>query len=158
MIWTVIWAVISAAVCALAAWSAIAAVRHRYTVVQVDGTSMAPTFADGDRLLVRRARLGTVKRGDVVVFRTPPGHQAADTPPWLVKRAAAIPGDGVPADMRPAVGDDTEVPAGRLMVRGDNPRSLDSRNFGYIDADGFRGVAVRRFGQTGPAGGQPPSR
>jgi signal peptidase I len=47
--------------------------------------------------------------------------------------------------MRAAVGDDTEVPSGRLMVRGDNPHSLDSRHFGYIGADSFRGVAVRRL-------------
>ncbi|MEY9908212.1 signal peptidase I [Catenulispora sp. MAP12-49] len=142
-------AAIGAGVSLLAACSAVAVVRHRYTVIQVEGTSMAPTFADGDRLLVRRTRLDAVGRGEVVVFRTPPDYRAApDTPPWLVKRAVAIYGDGVPADMRAAVGESTEVPAARLMVRGDNPRSLDSRNFGYVTTDGFRGVVVRRFGRS----------
>jgi signal peptidase I len=140
------WFAVAAVACLAVACVATALIRRRYTVIHVDGTSMAPTFTDGDRLLVRRTRLGAVERGEVVVFRTPPAHRAAGTPPWLVKRTAATPGDVIPADMRAAVADDTEVPPGRLMVRGDNPRSLDSRHFGYIGADGFRGVAVRRLG------------
>ena len=122
------------------------ALRRRYTVITVTGSSMSPTFADGDRLLVRRVRrvrrARRVAREEVVVFRMPPQHREEGLS-WLVKRAAAIPGDRVPADMRAVAGPDPTVPAGRLLVRGDNPRSLDSRHFGYVPAADVLGVAVR---------------
>lgn len=115
--------------------------RRALHVVQVTGDSMAPTFRTGDRLLVRR-RPGAVPCGAVVVFRTP--HRATDVG-WLVKRVVAAPGDGVPAELRTVVTGPV-VPPGHVLVRGDNPHSVDSRHFGYVRHDDLLGVAVRRLG------------
>ncbi|RFU43514.1 hypothetical protein DZF91_00790 [Actinomadura logoneensis] len=118
--------------------------RRRFTMVRVQGGSMAPTYADGDRLLVHRTT--RVRTGDAVVFDnpvTPPGH--IPDPPWMVKRVTALPGDPVPADVRPAVSADTNtrVPPGHLVVRGDADRSQDSRHFGYVPAASIIGVVLR---------------
>ncbi|OPC77599.1 signal peptidase I [Embleya scabrispora] len=117
------------------------ALRSRLALVRVTGTSMAPTFADGDRVLVDCA--APVRRGDVVVFRNPTAALGADRDPrWLVKRVAAVPGDPVPVEMRDVVRapNDGVVPAGSLVVRGDAPRSHDSRHFGYVPASTVLGV------------------
>jgi signal peptidase I len=99
--------------------------RRRFMLITVRGTSMTPTYADGQRVLLRR---GGYAAGDVVMFRSPVYvHGGMD---WLVKRVAAMPGDQVPADMaeRAAV---PVVPAGRLLVRSD-AGGLDSRHLGLI--------------------------
>ncbi len=58
----------------------------------VVGTSMKPTFEQGQRLLVNKAvyRFREPQRGDVIVFH-PPNNQRDD----YVKRVIAIPGDTV---------------------------------------------------------------
>ncbi|WP_412543586.1 S26 family signal peptidase [Longispora sp. K20-0274] len=121
-----------------AAW----AVRARLLVVTVHGVSMLPTYEPGDRLLVRRVGLGRVRRGDVVVFSSAASPDPDDpTNGLLVKRAAAVPGDPVPAGI-PV--DGPVVPAGSLLVLGDNAaRSHDSRTLGYIAADALIGVVLR---------------
>lgn len=64
---------------------------------------------------------------------------------WLIKRIAAVPGDRVPdqvmAGVRAAPGD--LVPAGRLVVLGDGPASMDSRRWGYLRTDEVLGVVIR---------------
>ena len=117
---------------------ALLAVRRAYTVVLVDGPSMEPALAHGDRVLVRRR---APRRDEIVVVRYPgrvlPGR------PWTVKRVAALPGDPVPADVGLL---EAVVPAGRLVVLGDNrARSHDSRGFGYADAGSVLGVVVRKL-------------
>ena len=42
----------------------------------------------------------------------------------------------------------TTVPPHCLLVRGDNPRSLDSRHFGYVPTADVLGVALRRRPHT----------
>jgi signal peptidase I len=113
-----------------AAWA-----RRRLILITVRGDSMAPTYRNGQRLLVRRGRY---RAGEVVVFRPPPSPQVYDVD-WLVKRAVAVAGDPVPADL----GERTElavVPAGRLLVRSDAPDGLDSRRLGLIDNRDVLGV------------------
>ncbi|MGY0235087.1 S26 family signal peptidase [Longispora urticae] len=129
------------------AGAGLAGARVRYRVVTVVGSSMTPTFHDGDRLLVRRTR--TVRRGTPLVF-APPGRPRPGDPPWLVKRATATPGDPVPPEMAAAVPDPV-VPAGYLAVLGDNPHSLDSRRFGLVPVAAVLGVVVRRLGAADPA-------
>ena len=122
--------------------------RRRYLTVTVDGPSMLPAYRPGERLLVRRATSGAALRpGQVVVVGGQPG--------WVVKRVAAVPGDPVPGDVAPALRGDqsTRVPAGRLVLLGDNPgQSYDSRQLGYFRTDRLLGVVLRRMplGRPGP--------
>ncbi|MYV99293.1 hypothetical protein GT354_13560 [Streptomyces sp. SID3343] len=119
-------------------------VRSRFALVRVTGDSMAPTFADGDRLLIRRTR--RVGRGEAVVFGNPvPGFDdGAGELRWLVKRVTATPGDPVPADVRERVPAGPVVPPGALVVRGDGVRSQDSRHFGYVPVSTVLGVVLGR--------------
>ncbi|QDT67454.1 Signal peptidase I V [Planctomycetes bacterium MalM25] len=112
--------------------------------VEVAGDSMAPSHADGGRLLVRR--WGLPRRWDVVVLRSP-----NDAQQLLVKRVIGLPGEEitlregrVQIDGQP-LGNPPEVagvyygamghPVWRLgtdewFVVGDNqPVSIDSRNW-----------------------------
>src|SRR5690242_15766162 len=91
---------------------AIGVVRQRWLLVIVEGVSMAPTYLPGDRLLVRRTTLAGVRRGAVVLL-TSPGAGLAGDPPFMLKRAAALPGDPVPVGIRVA---ETVVPSDRLVV------------------------------------------
>jgi signal peptidase I len=116
--------------------------RRRLLVVTVEGTSMTPTYAPGDRLLVRRVAFSALRRGDAVVLRSP-GSAIPGDPEYLVKRAAALPGDPVPAGV-PA--EDPVVPDGRLAVLGDNvDGSADSRHMGLLPLDAVVGVVVRQM-------------
>jgi signal peptidase I len=135
------------------------AARWRFVVVTVRGESMAPALRHGDRVLVRRAGLSGVRRGDIVVAapgnprpeRTPARSPAAalDQRPWMIKRTVALPGDAVPQSARAggAFGvADTHVPPGFLVVLGDNAdASSDSRDLGYFRADLLLGLVVRRL-------------
>lgn len=127
----------------VAGGAAMAAVRRRYLVVTVRGSSMSPAYEDAARVLVRRTRgPGAPGRGEVVVLHAP-GEEMARISPLLVKRVAAVPGDGVPADFRRAVPVPV-VPPGRLLVRGDNDRSADSRSFGLVDSGLVIGTVMTR--------------
>ncbi|MGW5260837.1 S26 family signal peptidase [Microbispora sp. NPDC004025] len=71
----------------------------------------------------------------------PPG--AEDTVSRIVKRVAAVPGDPVP-DAVPRRAGETLVPAGCLVLLGDNPdESVDSRHFGYVPANSMVGKVIR---------------
>ena len=120
--------------------------RRRFVVVAVTGDSMLPTLRPGDRVLVRRVPLHRVDRGQLVVVANPRDLPSLpDNPPWLVKRAVALPGDPVPAVLG---GDgDARVPPGKLLILGDNRgRSYDSRRAGYFAAEGLLGVVIRTIG------------
>ncbi|WP_218134919.1 S26 family signal peptidase [Amycolatopsis xylanica] len=129
---------------------AVVWVRRRVLVVTVDGVSMRPTFADGDRVLVRKGR--PVRRGDVVVLEPPldpsgaylPSGPGADGRYWNLKRAVALAGDPVPPGIAGSDGHEA-VPAGMLVVLGDNPDSVDSRQRGFYPADQVLGVVSRRI-------------
>ena len=138
---TVLW--VSAALL-MAGGAMVAAVRRRYLLVTVRGSSMCPTYYDADRILVRRTRsvrLNGPCRGEIVVLR-PPVETMARISPLLVKRVAAVPGDEVPPGFRRAVPLPI-VPPRRLLVRGDNDRSADSRSFGLVDFELVVGTVVR---------------
>ncbi|MBP2325034.1 signal peptidase I [Kibdelosporangium banguiense] len=140
MIWVVLAAVV---VAALVAW--VVVMRKRLLVVTVHGVSMEPTYRSGDRLLVRRSRLDRVQTGQVVVVQVSGAMPGDPTDGRMVKRAVAVPGDPVPAQISVP---GPVVPQGRLLVLGDNPaRSNDSRRLGYIAADALIGVVLRPIGQ-----------
>ena len=121
-------AVAAGSAAVLGAGAALVWGRRRFVVVTVVGRSMAPTYRDGQRILLRRGRYAV---GDVVMFPAPdrPGFDVG----WLVKRAVALSGDPVPADVAALTGAGT-VPRGRLVVRSDAPEGLDSRHLGFIDS------------------------
>jgi signal peptidase I len=98
--------------------------RRCWMVVTVRGHSMTPTLHSGDRLVVRRWIRGAMPAvGDVIVF-------LPDDLGYRIKRVAAIAGDPVPAWLGRDPG--ACIPAGHVIVRGDNPRSEGSRKLGYI--------------------------
>ncbi|GAA0383176.1 S26 family signal peptidase [Microbispora corallina] len=137
----------------LAVAAGLVAARRRFVVVRVAGTSMVPTYQPGDRVLLRRGGRVALRRGQVVVFRRvqPDGARSSGRDlrgtEWLIKRIAATPGDGVPAEVaaRVQAGPDDVVPAGRLVVLGDGPISRDSRHWGYLPVNEVLGVVVRRL-------------
>jgi signal peptidase I len=110
----------------VASTAALAWARRHFMVVTVRGTSMAPTYADGQRLLLRR---GGYTAGDVVMFRSPVVRREGLQ--GLVKRVEAVPGDPVPADMAARAGVPV-VPPGWILVRSD-AGGLDSRELGLIN-------------------------
>jgi signal peptidase I len=130
---------------------------------RVQGTSMEPLLADGERIVVNKFlyHFRPIERGDVVVFWYP-----VDPSVSFIKRVVALPGDtieirsgrvvvnGVPAkepyllesyrddDNYPA----TEVRKGYYFVLGDHRRSSnDSRSWGEVPERYIYGSAVVRF-------------
>lgn len=122
--------------------------RRRLLLVTVDGHSMAPAYQPGDRLLALR-RTGRLRTGDVVIFTWPPAGVGL-----LVKRVAALPGDPVPAVLRAAGAPAAPqpVPPGYVVVLGDGPGSVDSREWGLLPLARIDGVVIGRLGGPGPAG------
>jgi nickel-type superoxide dismutase maturation protease len=95
--------------------------------VVVEGRSMEPTLAPGDRLLVARAH--RLHAGDVVAVRDPREHRRV-----LVKRIAAVLEDGI-------------------VLRGDNPgASTDSRTFGPVPPKAVVGRVIRCYAPPWRAG------
>ncbi len=130
---------------------------------RVQGTSMEPLLADGERIVVNKFiyRFRPIERGDVVVFWYP-----RDPSVSFIKRVVGLPGDQVeiragrvlvngapvsepylPESFRD--GDSfppTEVRKGYYFVLGDHRRSSnDSRSWGEVPERYIYGRAVYRF-------------
>jgi signal peptidase I len=131
-----------------------------YQPVKVEGTSMAPSLSDQERIFINKFvyHVGVIERGDVVVFWYP-----LDPSKSFIKRVIGLPGDViairqgrvyingnllkepyVPAeyvdvsDYAPL-----RVPAGQYFVMGDHRiSSNDSRMFGPVPASYIYGKAV----------------
>ncbi|TWD82534.1 signal peptidase I [Kribbella amoyensis] len=123
---------------------ALILVRRRYVAVTVAGRSMEPAHRDGDVVLVRRTGPQNIRPGQVIVVAYPDSETAVPgDPPWLMKRVSAVPGDRVAPGL-PALEAGALVPAGCLVLLGDNPNaSHDSRHRGYYRSDSVLGVVVR---------------
>lgn len=134
----------SAVVVVVAAVVASAVVlRRRFVSVLVQGTSMEPTLRHGERVLVRRAGLAQVRRGQVVVFALPvPFDATSGNPPWMIKRVVALPGDPVP--WLDSAHDDQRVPIGRFVAIGDNNPPGYARRAGPVAGTDLLGIAVGR--------------
>jgi inner membrane protease subunit 1 len=106
---------------------AVGAALVRPRRVVVEGRSMEPTLAPGDRLLVARTR--GLHAGDVVAVRDPRDRRRV-----LVKRIGAVLEDG-------------------LVLHGDNPgASTDSRTLGPVPSSAVLGRVVRRYAPSWRAG------
>ena len=116
-------------------------VKRRWAVIAVTGTSMTPTFQEGDRVLARQ-RPKRIAVGDVIVLEEPgagPGR-------WIVKRVAAVAGDPVPGEAAGVVAAGELVPPRHVVVLGDNrAHSADSRHYGFLAAHRVYGRALRRL-------------
>ena len=136
-----------------------------FRIIQVDGRSMVPTLANGDKLIVWAAGY-TPQRGDVVIVDS---YTAYGKP--LVKRVIAKGGDTISIDYDAGtvtvngevlhedyiaepthLGYDVQfpytVPEGKLFVMGDNRNeSLDSRasSIGCIDERDILGKVLLCF-------------
>ena len=135
----------------------------------IPSESMVPTLKVGDRVLVNKLSydLHDVHRGDIIVFKTPPGQD--DGVNDLVKRVIGLPGetvefrdgsvfingkqldehylpDGTVTAPTCGVATSVTVPAGHYWVMGDNrTQSKDSRCFGAIPKGDIVGRAFFRF-------------
>ncbi len=114
--------------------------RTRLEPMLVDGDSMRPTLAPGQRIAVAPLT-GPPPRGALVVLRRPAsqgpqGSQVEGERLEVVKRVAALPGDRVWL-----AGTETTLAADEYLVLGDNPaRSIDGRSFGPVHSDDFVGI------------------
>jgi len=107
---------------------AIGLARAALVLVRVEGDSMIPAYRSGDAVLVaRKWAAGPIRPGDVVVCRLPPGLPGPGE--YLIKRVTA-------------------VAAGEVTLRGDGPRSYDSRTFGAIPRACLLGRVIARLTRT----------
>ena len=129
--------------------------------LRVESNSMAPTYRDGDMLVVDGLSVGVPgpERHDVVIITNPHTGQL------LVKRVAAVAGDQVGiADgvlvvngnpvperyvdqnlMDSVYFGPVTVPQGAVFVLGDNrSNSIDSRDFGPVPVADVRGRVLAR--------------
>ncbi len=144
---------------------------------QVKGSSMYPTFKDGEYILTDKIsyRIGDPARYDVVVFKSPK-DQDVD----FIKRVIGLPGETVRVEggktylnnkllAEPYLasnvytagglflrdGQTLTIPEGEYFVMGDNrPHSSDSREWGLVTKDEFIGKVFFRyfpFDRFGPA-------
>ena len=78
--------------------AALVAVLLRVFVFQtffVPSGSMEPTLLPGDRMLVLKFDLGTIQRGEIIVFKRPPGDLQDSNNEDLVKRVIGLPGQTI---------------------------------------------------------------
>jgi signal peptidase I len=143
------WVALPAAVVAVAALAMAWWLRRTFVAITVAGGSMSPTLATGDRVLIRRGTRG-LRRGHIVVVARPDLETGwRHNPPvdglrgtrWYIKRAVALAGDEYPD----GVGGGGTVSDGYLVLLGDNPRSVDSKQYGPCPRDQILGVMVRRL-------------
>lgn len=77
-----------------------------------------------------------------------PGEREHPDGRLYIKRAIAVAGDSVPVDRVPSLREirETTVPPGALVVLGDNAATCwDSRDYGFVHAEQFVGVVIRRL-------------
>jgi signal peptidase I len=144
---------------------AVLVILFLYRPVKVEGTSMMPSLYDQERLFINQFSykfgLGTIKRGDTVVFLYPD-----DPTKSYIKRVIGLPGDTVAVDdgyvivngkklvenyVPPDYRDDrsyspTLVPPDDYFVLGDHRSSSnDSRAWGFVPRTYIYGKAVFVF-------------
>ena len=135
---------------------------------QVKGSSMFPTFHDGEYILTDKFtyRLREPKRGEVIIFRAP-GHEEYD----YIKRIIGMPGDTIkiennkvvinnqvldeaylPSDYYTSAGNflrsgqSVTVPEDQFFALGDNrAHSSDSREWGFVPRQNLVGRAWFRY-------------
>lgn len=126
--------------------------------IRVESVSMQPTLYAGNFVVVNKLafRLGTPKRGDIIVFQFPP-NPAQDP---YIKRVIGLPGEHLRIEdgkvyingvrfsepylaTNTKQGGDWDIPLDSLFVMGDNRNnSSDSRSWGMVPNEDIIGKAV----------------
>lgn len=130
----------------------------------VKGTSMVPSFQNGDYLIIDEIsyRLTDPKRGEVIVLKNKDG-----APNFLIKRIIGLPGERIYSEgnqifienddeilelAEPYVDDrefglfDKQLGEDQYYVMGDNRSdSLDSRSWGSLDRENIKGRTLLRL-------------
>ncbi len=104
----------------------------------VSGSSMEPTFQNGNYLIVDEIsyRFHGPEKGDVIIFRYP-----RDPSKFFIKRVAYLPGETVEIN-----GEKRVLGENEYYVLGDNsPQSSDSRYWGTLNKDLVVGRAFLRL-------------
>jgi signal peptidase I len=98
-----------------------------YQPVKVEGTSMAPSLADQERIFINKFvyHVGVIGRGDVVVFWYP-----LDVTKSFIKRVVGLPGDLV------------EIRQGQVYING-NPLSEPYVPAEYMDVSDYAPIRVQ---------------
>lgn len=136
---------------------------------QVKGSSMYPTFKDGEYIFTDKIsyRMGLPNRGDVVVFKSPRNSDVD-----FIKRIIGLPGETVKINGGKVYVNDSPlnesgyldsavytgpesfltdntpitIPSDKYFVMGDNrPHSSDSRDFGPVAPSEFVGKVFFRY-------------
>jgi len=159
----------------IAAGLAVVIIVFFYQPVKVEGTSMAPSLSDQERIFINKFvyRVGAIERGDVVVFWYP-----LDRGKSFIKRVVGLPGDLVQIRQgRVYINgqrlEEPYVPAefadfsdygplrvrlGEYFVMGDHRASSnDSRMFGPVAASYIYGKAVFAYWPMAQFGAIPAS-
>ena len=131
---------------------------------EIKGRSMAPTFENGQRVVVFKlfSGIGNLRRGDIVIFSSQdePGKD-------LIKRVIALPGERIRIRKGKVringkllkeiyledkdfglydAGIDEVVSEGEIYVLGDNrDDSHDSRRFGSVSGESLKGKVIVRW-------------
>lgn len=126
-----------------------------FSVAVIEGSSMEPTYYDGNKILV--SRLDTPKNGDIVILKRDDS--------FLIKRVIASPGDSIFIKDSKVFLNGNELSENYIMedsfnggiiensrlilnsneyfIMGDNRAvSKDSRSFGVVDKDDIIGVKL----------------
>jgi len=128
----------------------------------IPSESMVPTLIKNDRVLVNKLsyKLHDVHRGDIVVFKAPPGAATAQVKD-LIKRVVGLPGETIegrngsifingnpldepylPPDVRSRDFPPEKIPPDKIYVLGDNRQdSRDSTFFHAVDEGAIVGRA-----------------
>jgi len=118
-------------------------VQRRVRPVIVSGTSMEPTFHDGQKVWISDAYwlVGPIHRKDVVVLT------GATEDEYIIKRVYWLEGEEVLPDHKSLdipFFEPYTVPRGYVWVLGDNrSMSSDSREFGAVPLNRVKGKVVR---------------
>jgi signal peptidase I len=126
---------------------------------------MTPALSSGDRVLVLRHGMQP-RVSSIVLLRRPHGAdvdaEVRNPDRWMVKRVAAVAGDDYPALVvaaRPELAR-SRVPTRSVAVLGDNPFSMDSKQWGAVDVTSIGGVVIFRLRPAAsfPLRSPPPER
>jgi signal peptidase I len=134
----------------------------------IPSESMVPTLVKNDRVLVNKLsyKLHDVHRGDIVVFKAPPGAATAQVKD-LIKRVVGLPGETIegrngsifingnpldepylPPDVRSRDFPPEKVPPDKIYVLGDNRQ--DSRDSTFFHAVDEHSIVGRAFVKIWP--------